>query len=285
MEHLNDVYFSNFNTVCNVGGHYVAPPGADWSLNTKTFTQCKFYLVADGSCDISINGQSFTGKKGDWFLIPSSVKNSYQNHRDRTFELYWMHFDIYPNTEIFSIPSLPYHVSVEERGRAWELFRKYAAISESKNLIDRINVKTILLELITEYLTLANINDISIKGTADSRIDAILRYINDNLSQGLSVTGTASEFHMHPNHFIRFFKDKTGQTPAKYIKTKQMEKAKRYLEETEMSVKEIMASIGETDPYSFSKQFKNAYSFSPANYRKYFKNSKKYKNYSSHEKV
>lgn len=275
MEHLNDIYFSNFNTVCNVGGHYIAPVGADWSLAPKTFSQCKFYLVADGSCDISINGQSFVGKRGDWFLMPCGAKNSYQNHRDKPFELYWMHFDVYPNAELFSLPELPYRVTVEENGRAWELFRKYTGISESKRLLDRISVKTILLELISEYLTLANISDVAIKGADDSRIDEILRYINDNLSHGLSVTQTAAKFHIHPNHFIRFFKDKTGQTPAKYIKAKQMEKAKRYLEETEMSVKEIMSAIGENDPYSFSKQFKNAYSFSPANYRKYFKNSKK----------
>ncbi|MBQ9921907.1 MAG: helix-turn-helix domain-containing protein [Clostridia bacterium] len=275
MEHLNDVYFSNFNAVCNVGGHYTPPVGANWSLAPKTFSQCKFYLVASGSCDISINDQSFVGKKGDWFLMPCGAKNSYQNHRDKPFELYWMHFDVYPNAELFSISELPYRVKVEDGGKAWELFRRYAEISESKNLIDLINIKIILLELIAEYLKLANINDVSIKGTEDSRVDAILRYINENLSQGLSVIQAASHFHMHPNHFIRFFKSKTGQTPAKYIKAKQMEKAKRYLEETEMSVKEIMASVGETDPYSFSKQFKNAYSFSPVNYRKYFKNSKK----------
>lgn len=275
MEHLDDIYFSNFNTVCNVGGHYIAPKGADWSLAPKTFTQCKFYLIANGSCDISINGHSFVGKMGDWFLMPSGAKNSYQNHRDKPFELYWMHFDIYPNAELFSIPELTYHVRVDENGKAWDLFRKYSQISESKNLIDRITVKSILLELITEYLTLANIKDISIKGREDSRIDAVLRYINNNLHDNLSVAKTAAEFHMHPNHFIRFFKNKTGQTPAKYIKAKQMEKAKRYLEETDMSVKEIMLAIGENDPYSFSKQFKNAYSFSPVNYRKYFRNSKK----------
>ena len=54
---------------------------------------------------------------------------------------------------------------------------------------------------------------------------------------------------MHPNHFIRFFKEKTGETPAKYIKARRMETAKRYLEETELSVKEIMLAIGENDPY------------------------------------
>ena len=277
MKYLRDVYFSNFNAVCNVGGHYIAPPGTDWSLAPKSFSQCKFYLIGNGECDITINGQHFIGKRGDWFIMPCGVKNSYSNNKDKIFELFWMHFDVYPNADLFSMANLPYRVEVPENGRVWELFQKFSDISSSENLIDRLSVKSILLELIAEYLKLANVNEMEVKGINDTRIDAVLKYINSNLSEKLSVTQISAVFHMHPNHFIRFFKEKTGETPAKYIKTRRMETAKRYLEETEMSVKEIMSAIGENDPYSFSKQFKSTYSFSPANYRKYFINSKKVK--------
>ena len=52
---------------------------------------------------------------------------------------------------------------------------------------------------------------------------------------------------MHPNHFFRFFKDKTVHFPAKYIKMLKMEIARRYLEETEMPVSKIIEEIGDDD--------------------------------------
>ncbi len=152
------------------------------------------------------------------------------------------------------------------------LFKQYAKISGSKDLIDRLTIKAILISLIVEYIRLANPEEIMLTSSKDTRIDEILSYIHAHMSEPLSIPELADVFHMHPNHFIRFFKDKTGQTPAKYIKLRKMEIAKRCLEETDLYITEIMDKIGETDSCSFSKQFKSIYMLSPREYRRYFKN-------------
>lgn len=253
-----------------MGGHYILPEDSEWVLPNRTFDQNKFYCVTGGKCEITIGSQHFIGERGDWFVMPANVLHSYRNLDEGKYSLYYIHFDLYPSSQLFSMSGLPYRVQIPPQSRAWQLFESFAGLCNSKNLVDRIRVKALLLELISEYIALADARDISVKSDSDTRIDKILRYINDNLSDRLTLGRLSAEFHLHPNHFIRFFKQKTGHTPAKYIKLKKMETAKRYLEETDLNVSEIMARIGESDLCGFSKQFKSFYTFSPANYRKYF---------------
>ena len=76
---------------------------------------------------------------------------------------------------------------------------------------------------------------------------------------------------MCPNHFIRAFKDKTGTTPAKYIKLRKMETAKQLLESTDLTNEEITEKLALSDSSHFSKLFKEVYNMSPRKYRTYFK--------------
>ncbi|MBP3337128.1 MAG: helix-turn-helix domain-containing protein [Clostridia bacterium] len=270
MNHLQDVYFSNLNVASNFGGFFNAPVGHDWSWSGRPFVQNKFYFVTKGSCTIVIEGKEYLGKSGDWFFIPANAQHSYRNHNEKVFQKYWMHFDIYPNNGLFQILNLPYVVKVEKGGKAYKLFKQYAHLSGSDKLTDKITVKSILMQLVAEYISLAIPDNVSVKSISDTKIDNCLRFINNNIEKPLTVTELAAEAHMHPTHFIRFFKEKTGQTPAKYVKAKKMETAKRYLEDSDLYITEIMEKIGETDSASFSKQFKSCYSLSPRSYRKMY---------------
>lgn len=269
---LHDIYFANLNMVYISGNYFKPGPDRIWTQKNFSFTLNKFYYITKGRCLLTIDGVEYTAVKGDWFFIPAGTVHSYANFPGEPFEKHWMHFDIYPDTSLISLLHLPHFIRLQPGMKAHKLFKQFAKISGSKDLIDRLTIKSILLSLLIEYIRLANPEEITLSGSKDARIDEILRYIHAHMSEPLSISELADVFHMHPNHFIRFFKDKTGQTPAKYIKIKKMETAKRYLEETDLYITEIMEKIGETDSCSFSKQFKSIYMLSPREYRNYFKN-------------
>ena len=258
------------NAVCNTGGEFFCPTDFSWEIDTHTFDQNKFYFITDGKCTITIEGKEYTAHPGQWFLIPAGVPHSYRNHKDCAFEKYWMHFDLYPSADLFSMLDLPYFVDVPGNSVVHSLFRQATDAMRSDGLTDRIRLKTCLLTLIAEYINLVHPDGVTVEDT-DSRIDRILRFINSNLEKTLPVTELAEHFHLHPTHFIRFFKEKTGETPANYIRIRRMETAKRLLESTDMSVSQIMEEIGFCDESQFSKQFKKYYALSPRNYRKYFR--------------
>lgn len=109
---------------------------------------------------------------------------------------------------------------------------------------------------------------IAVRYGKKNKIDQVLQFINDNLDKPLTVSELSDEFHFHPTHFIRIFKEKSGMTPGFYVKSRKMDIARHYLEYTDLSIKEIMGKIGENDSASFSKKFKSFYTYSPREYRK-----------------
>ena len=272
MRALQDIYFSNMNAVFNTGGKFCCHPKYLWEYGNHIFEQNKFYFITKGKCSITINGKKYIARAGQWFFIPAGTSHSYSSFRGQTFEKYWMHFDLYPSANLFDMLSLPFFVNVPEGSAIYDLFARATDAMESNDFTDRIQLKTCLLSLISEYIKLVYPDGVAVEST-DNRIDDVLRYINNNLSQPLSVPGLASKFHLHPTHFIRFFKEKTGQTPARYIKIRRLESAKLLLEDTGLYILEIIEKVGFSDESQFSRQFKSYFGYSPRNYRKYFRSN------------
>lgn len=271
MEYLQDVYFSNLSAVINAGGFLSIGPGSDWHLEPgRRFNQNKFYFITEGACEISIDGVSYRGEPGSWFFIPAGAPHGYQNQEDGYFQKYWMHFDLHPaEVDLFRLLGLPYMLQTEQEDPCYGLFQRFLETFRG-SLTDRLTAKACLLELLARYIQLAQANTIQIRSRADDRIDAVLRYIHENLREALTNEGLAKLCHVHPNHFIRFFKERTGQTPARYIRAQRMEKAMRLLADTDLSVSEIMDRIGCEDMSYFSKQFKQFYAMPPREFRALF---------------
>lgn len=271
MEYIYDVWLSNLNAVVNNGGFISIEPQSNWCVDKHRFKQNKFYFITKGSCFINIDGADYTAKAGDWFFIPANTPHSYRNNNLTGFEKYWIHFDLYPQeTDLFKLLNLPHLVSAKGDKKTLALFKKYAG-TKGTSVTDSLDIKACLLQLISRYITLAGSQQIEIKNKSDERIDGILNYINENLNKDLSNDVLSKMCYLHPNHFIRFFKSKTNQTPASYIRQRRMEKAKRLLENTDYSISEIAHIVGADDEGYFSKQFKMMYSMSPREWRKYYK--------------
>ena len=269
--YADDIYFSGFNAVFNFGGYFSIGAGESWSLPYLPFDQSKFYYITEGSCTIKIGDTTYHAKAGDWLLIPAHVGHSYQNDKDAPFSKYWMHFDVYPNPRIFTALGLPHCVKADKDSRAMRLFKEFAPLAHSDKFVDRLVVKSRLIELIGEYITLCGVDMKNVMSHTDKRFDKLIRYINENLDKPLSNEELAQMYFVHPNHFVRAFKSKMGQTPAKYIKNKKLEAGKRLLEGTDLSIAQGAENVGFTDPAHFSRLFHERYSMAPSVYREYYK--------------
>lgn len=64
------------------------------------------------------------------------------------------------------------------------------------------------------------------------------------------------------------FKADTGATPAQYLKSLRMRKAKELLEETFLNVKQIMLRVGVKDQSHFVRDFRELYGHTPTEYRR-----------------
>ncbi|MNI47491.1 HTH-type transcriptional regulator YesS [compost metagenome] len=93
-------------------------------------------------------------------------------------------------------------------------------------------------------------------------------YIHEHITEKLSLVDIAKHFGFHPHYLIKIFSDKTGMSPIQYLQEVRLEKAKEYLEYTELTIMEISGKLGWSHSY-FSRLFHQREGTSPTHYRKH----------------
>ena len=278
MDNLNNLFASNLNAICHVGGYFSINTGAEWKLTSDFFGQNKFYYIKDGGCKITIRGKEYDGIPGRWFFIPACTPHSYANDTTKPFSKFWIHFDMYPdNSVLFGNMNMPYYIDVKQTAKIDKLFRIVTAKSNDVKAADMFYRKAALLSLIGEYIEMAS-PEAEMDGSYDDDISQVVKFVNENIEQNIKLEELAGVCHLHPTHFIRAFKKKTGETPLYFVQRRKIETAKRLIEETELPLGEIMSRVGFVDAAQFAKKYKRFYGHSPRDYRRNIRDmNKKFK--------
>ena len=100
------------------------------------------------------------------------------------------------------------------------------------------------------------------------RLRPVVEYISDHCSEKLTIEKLSDMITVSPDHFTKIFKESMGKTPIDYINAIRINRAMRYLSDTEMSMLEIADEIGFCNPNYFHKIFKQYIGTSPLAYRK-----------------
>ena len=96
----------------------------------------------------------------------------------------------------------------------------------------------------------------------------ILRYIEDNCFEKLSVSDLAKRCYYNTSYFSRIFKECYGMTLISYIQKKRIDEAVRLLRETDISVEEICRRVGYSEKKHFYKKFHEITGTTPSAFRK-----------------
>jgi len=102
---------------------------------------------------------------------------------------------------------------------------------------------------------------------ATERINRSISYMEEHLDQPTKVSSLASMIHVSPSYFHSLFKRCTGFAPIDYFTRLRMERARKLLDTTSQSVKEVAAALGYNDPFYFSRVFKAVNRVAPSHYR------------------
>lgn len=102
----------------------------------------------------------------------------------------------------------------------------------------------------------------------DTRVLAVLRFIEEQYAQSLSNADFAALASMSAKAFVRLFKASMRQTPLAYLQQRRMEHASILLHHTDESIERIAERCGFYDRHHFSKLFQRKFNIGPATYRK-----------------
>jgi AraC-like DNA-binding protein len=107
-------------------------------------------------------------------------------------------------------------------------------------------------------------------------ISSVLDYLSHQEVASIPDLRTiASYMNISPSHFCHIFKAQTGVPFTRYVKSVRMRHARKLLQETCMTVKQVMFEVGISDHSHFSKDYKREFGENPTETRRNAASGKK----------
>ena len=101
-------------------------------------------------------------------------------------------------------------------------------------------------------------------------ITGITRYLQEHLAEDISLSVLAEQFHLNSQYISQLFKSEIGVNFLAYLTNIRMERAKKLLLSTSLSVAEVAEQSGYGDYRVFTKVFKKSEGITPSQYRRDF---------------
>jgi AraC family transcriptional regulator len=143
--------------------------------------------------------------------------------------------------------------------------------AESSNVGCRIYVDT-LFNLLSVHLLrfYSNFTLETLENTeklAARKLQQAIDYIHDHLQQDLSLTEIAAILETSPYQAMCLFQQATGLTPLQYLTECRVERAKRLLKNSELTLTEVATQAGFSNESKLSKHFRRLTRITPKAYR------------------
>jgi AraC family transcriptional regulator len=105
-------------------------------------------------------------------------------------------------------------------------------------------------------------------GLDNVRLRRVLGYIEEHLTEEITVGDLATIACLSAFHFTRAFAASVGAPPHSYVRKRRLERAKRLLAAGKLSLNEIPFDCQFSSQSSFTRAFRRATGVTPANYRR-----------------
>ncbi len=223
--------------------------------------------IIDGTFTFVTGGRHITARKGDTVILDCYGRHEY--YTNDSFESVWVHVSG-PNSLEF------YGEIIKNEGNVIKcsdpehvkkvLFRLFDSISRDEHPSE-ISMSLDIYKLFAE---LSNPLHVSKNNSAsyEEIVQDAKRYIFDHLSEPLTVANIAKYINMSPSHFSRVFRAQTGFSPYDYVLVTRLNKAKDYLQSTDMPVSQIAYEVGFNSDANFIYFFTAHTGISPKKFRK-----------------
>ncbi|MFK8010386.1 MAG: helix-turn-helix domain-containing protein, partial [Saprospiraceae bacterium] len=140
------------------------------------------------------------------------------------------------------------------------LVRLEKLVERQKKMVTYFSKKNFITENPIEEITLEEAIQIE-----DVFIQKVKKIIEENYSdENFALPQLCQKIRMSRSQLFRKMKALVDTSPSNFIRTYRLEKAKHFLETTEMNVSEVSWEVGFKDVSHFSKAFQNVFGYLPS---------------------
>lgn len=245
-----------------VGHFYYA---VDYQLQRNSFDSYLIMYIKKGQCIVCQDSRTFTAKTNQIVLLDCYIPHSYTT--DTGWEAEWLHFDGPLAREYYNliVNTVGYNITLQDPTRFQEALHRIYDMFIENSVTKEVLLNKYITDLLTE-LILSKDKEIN-QVRKEDMIEAATTYINEHLTEEISLDSLADMVSLSPYYFIRLFKKQIGLTPHDYIITARINHAKFLLKTTDISIKEICFSTGFLSESSFCSTFKKREKLTPSEFR------------------
>ncbi|WEK53661.1 MAG: AraC family transcriptional regulator [Candidatus Cohnella colombiensis] len=236
----------------------------EWNLECN-----RLFFVEDGEGKLILQDGEIDLMPGKMVIMLSGIVHRVSVEPGKILELKWCHYrQSYEDRELFRSLQLPNNFLVPDLEVVSGLFDRVIMLQQYPQLTSQLRVKSVMLELLSIYLEQITIHATEDCPTQDlQKIDAVIRYIDDHISDNITVEDLAKQAYLHPNYFIAMFKNILGYSPIQYVIHRRIETAKSLLARPDCNVSKVANQVG-MQIYHFSRMFKSHTGMTPSRYRR-----------------
>lgn len=247
---------------------------ADHRLGPKVYDYFLLHFVEQGKGSFRTESAAYELSEGDCFLIHPEQLVSYASDLGEPWRYRWIAFIGANAAELVRRAGFTPELPVFRRGQASripDMLRSVLQAFQSKQPSSH------LVSLGLLHLLMAEAQETLVKESAlpsgESGVQRIVKqmvhYMASQYAHPVSIEQMCSSLGYNRAYLSRIFKKETGFTPVTYLLKLRIDKSRQLLRERpELSIEQIAASVGLTDPLYFSRQFRRFHHESPSEYRR-----------------
>ena len=242
-----------------------------WNYKEHGHSFFEVHLCLEGECVFDIDGIKITISKNSYIIIPPDKKHTFISATD-DFEKFVWGFSI-KNAKvnemvIEGMQCVGVYVAPGEVISAIHVILTNIELSlPEKYSIIKGQLYLIFIYLFRPFLS-SQVNTSEEYIRVKQRMKNIMRFISDNLSEGVSVKDIANEFYLSERQLTRICLSEVNMTPAVLKRSIQIEKVKELLSDESLSISQIAECVGFSDRYVLCKCFTRVEGVSPMEYRR-----------------
>lgn len=238
----------------------VSARGSNYRIHRQRYDSFLLLYVLDGCLFLNQNG-TYKGEKGDLLLVDCYAEHEY--FTDSYVKMIWLHFDGSTSRPWVEALLREYGALLRGSTRCPELLND--VISAVKNGEDEYQLSNRIHTLLCDVSAFARSQA---TGSLASTVREAKVFMEDHLEQDLSVEQIAAAVHFSPSHFSKIFKDATKTSPYEYLLSRRIERAKKLLLQTQLSLNVVAERSGFHSLPHFICAFKQATGLTPLKFRK-----------------
>ena len=264
MKHLNIKLNFNFEIIISEQKTLIqgaCTPEDSWDLaHSRLFDPSfmRIWIILSGHGHVkTIFGEFDVSENNAYFLPKNTIISTEVNG---TMKQFYIDFIQSPREiPIDNLYEFNYAADKKHLDIIFSLSKMLSETNKKNDFASSITISSGLTTILSFFIK-------SKKLSANKLTDAI-NYISEHYNKPISIVYLANLCNYSPEYFSMIFKKTFKQSPHEYIINIRIMQAKKYLIQTNLSIREIGEQVGYPDVFHFSKVFTKFVGVSPQKYR------------------